>query len=160
MNKMSSGAKKLRVIGVIVIMLLVANFGYQVWERYYAMATPQHVSREPCDLQDKACRIYMPDGQMIQFDIHPRNISAEEPLDFAVNIANINANNVHFSLFALDNKEIQPQHRVMEKYSKHRYRAQATLNHSNQDNEQWLAIIIIETDDGDIAAPYKFQLSK
>lgn len=155
--------KKLKIIGLVIITLLVANIGYQVWNNYYAMHNPQGAYREPCDLRDKACRVHMPQGRTVELGIRPRRIPSEKPVDIDINLNNIKAKQVRLSILPLAEKQIPPQHLTMEKHSGSRYRAKATLNQSDYENNEWLAIVIIESDqegEPDIAIPYKFESSQ
>lgn len=147
--------RRLYVIGLIVIGLLLINFTYQVWHRYYQQKK-QLTQQEKCDLHSGACQVNLPNGQRVSFSIEPKTIPHNKPADFAIRLKKIQPKKVLLSIIPLDHNAVPAQHLELKSNKNNHYRANTTLNNTDADNQHWLAIVLIETPDENFAIPYKF----
>ena len=146
--------RRIQKLGFIGLMLLLVNFTYQVWHRYFDKQAVQP-GRNTCDLHKKPCTVLLPDKRKIEFAITPRQFSSDKPLEMTVKLTNFSPKRVYLTL--------TPEHKF--EYSKEislsevkvgQYSAQVKLGDILTGQTAWVALVHIQAADQNIAVPFKF----
>ena len=154
-NNPRKSPNRLKLFTFLLLALLVISVLYQAYEKYYKL--PQALpAREDCSLNDKACKVRLPDGRELSFGISPKLIPTNKPITLEVKLKQFqNVSSVVVFIASLDDMR-DLNEIALNKQKDDRYTAQTTLDHSRSPDEGWLAIVHVYTPEDNITVPYRF----
>ncbi|MBA1332522.1 hypothetical protein QQ73_15995 [Candidatus Endoriftia persephone str. Guaymas] len=150
--------KKDRVLWLSVGVLLTALVTvvvYKVWPILYPKAQFSAPLDPGCDLRAGPCVSSLPGGGSISFVIEPREIPLVRPLQLQVTLQGIEAERVEVDFKGVDMNMgfNRPQ---LSRVAEGRYSGKGILPVCVRDAMEWEATVLVTTDDGLLAAPYRF----
>ena len=145
--------RRFQKLGMLGILLLTINFGYQVWYRY--VAPPASPSHRQCDLQRKPCSVNLAGDRRVTLAIAPRGIPIDKVLHFSVKLDHIEADNVFLALTSKNRPQLLSRI-ALNKESVNKFAGNFQLNQI-ADEKQWIALVQVITAGENITIPFKFQ---
>jgi hypothetical protein len=108
-----------------------------------------------CDLRAGPCRGDFPDGGRVVFGIQPDSIPLLEPLQFEVRVVGLEAEGVEVDLQGLS-MNMGFNRPKLSPLGQGRFSGEGMLPVCVRDAMEWEAKVLIHTDDGLRAAPFRF----
>lgn len=147
--------KRIQKLGLIGLILLGANFSFQVYQRYFT-DTPNRSGRTSCDLRKKPCTVVLPDDRKVRFSLAPHAATASKPLTMTLNLINFKPDNVYLTLSPLN--DIASSRDVkLTQLGEGAFSTEVQLNTIAPNQEDWLFLVHIKQGDQNIAIPFKLK---
>lgn len=128
---------------------------YKVWP----LLNPEIIELAPldpdCDLRAGPCSGLLRDGTRISFGIEPREIPVVQPLKLEVTVEGREAFGVEVDFAGVD-MNMGFNRPKLEKRGEGRYSADGILPVCVRNAMEWEAKVLVRTDDGLVAAPFRF----
>ena len=146
-------------VAAFLLLALLAVAGFKLWP----IINPQVVLSVPydpsCDLQQGPCAAKLPNGQRVILSIEPRPIPLVEPIQFHVELDGIQAKKVMVDIQGMGmNMGInRPQ---LQQQSAERFSGEGMLPVCIRNSMEWEARVLLDTDNGTVAAPFRFVTEK
>ena len=141
-----------------IVLAAVAAAAIQLWsqnkdDRGISAYAPLDPS---CDIQQGPCQSVFPDGSRISLSIGPRPIQALKPLEIRVTIHGLNAQEVEvdFRGLGMDMGYNRPR---LQGDAERQYSGSGMLAICVMERMPWEATVLVRTDDGVMAAPFRFE---
>lgn len=142
-------------LAVILIALTVAAV-----LRLWPLLNPEIMASAPldegCDLRQGPCVSRLPDGATIEFGIEPRTIPLLQPLQLQVRIAGLDAQAVEVDFQGVDMNMGYNRPRLTAA-EQGRFSGAAVLPVCVREWMEWEALVLVHTDRGIVAAPFRFE---
>ncbi len=139
----------------LLFLALAGVATYKVWPLLH----PELVAEAPldpeCDLRAGPCTGILPDGGRISFAITPRDIPVIEPLRFQVELEDVDANGVEVDLQGVDMNMGYNRPRL-DARGEGRFEGDAIIPVCVRDAMEWEARVLVRTNQGTVAAPFRF----
>lgn len=151
----SSTRKTFQWIGLIVILLLIANFGYQLYKRN--SIKNQYASQSDCDIQKQSCTINMRNNMSVILDITPKPFHTNELVTVTATIKGMMPENV--SIFSFPKGQtIQAKPISLESTAPDQFTASYTIPKTESSNHQWVLMLIMQAKGQSYALPFHFKI--
>ncbi|SCZ64598.1 hypothetical protein [Thiohalomonas denitrificans] len=143
--------------------LLAAGVGIALLVNHYApLLSPTaqvNVPLDPaCDLTETACSSRVPGGGEVKLSLTPRPIPVMEEIRIEVQIEDIQAESVEVDFAGVDmNMGFNRYHLTRTEGEGGGFRGIGVLPICIRDRMAWEATVMIQSDDGLIAAPFRFE---
>lgn len=146
------------VVGVLFLALAVVA-GYKAWPLLYPEVMMSAPLNKDCNLRQEACVTRLPDGGSVQFSIHPRTIPPLEKLQLEVIAQNMDVHSVEvdFSGVGMNMGFNRPK---LETGLNGRFIGQGMLPVCVRNSMEWEAKVLVQTGEGLLAVPFRFQVYK
>ncbi len=141
-----------------IVLAAIAAAAIQLWSQNkgdsgisaYAPLDPS------CDIQQGPCQSVFPDGSRISLSIGPRPIQALKPLEIRVTTQGLNAQEVEvdFRGLGMDMGYNRPR---LQGDAERQYSGSGMLAICVMERMPWEATVLVTTDDGVMAAPFRFE---
>lgn len=142
----------IQTLAIIVVALLVINFGYQIWRKMHPT-----VGGHPCDIQTSAtCTTKMNNGQAVSLSVSPRPIQAEQTITATITFTNLVPDKAQLRVYPV-NADLQPQQVLPLTIQD----GVATLQFSipsGIDAPRWVALVTFQVGTTATAVPFRFVL--
>ena len=146
--------RSIQSIAIIVVVLLVLNFGYQIWTKMHPT-----VGGKPCDIQTtKTCTTQMNNGQAVNFSVSPRPIREEQSTIATITLTNIIPDKAQLLVYPVNNN-LQPQQLFPLTFSKGVATVTFTVL-SGISAPKWVALVTLQMGTTVTAIPFRFVLPK
>ncbi|HHH39335.1 MAG TPA: hypothetical protein ENK50_07160 [Sedimenticola sp.] len=139
-------------------LLFAAVAGVAAW-KVWPLLNPKLAQIAPldpdCDLRAGPCTGLLPGGGRITFGITPRSIPVIQPLRFDVTVEGVDARSAEVDLQGVDmnmgfnRPQLQPA-------GKGHFSGEAVIPVCVRNAMEWEARVLVETDQGLVAAPFRF----
>lgn len=144
---------------VVVVAALLAAGGWfyhrhQLRQRVVAVAPVAE-----CDLNAGPCISYVPGGGSIRFTIEPHPVPVAEPIQLTVAVTGVSAREVEVD-FAGVGMNMGYNRPRLKPAGRNAFRAIATLPVCIRQQMEWEARVLLYTDRGIVALPYRFDTMK
>ncbi|MAZ38853.1 MAG: hypothetical protein CMF49_01940 [Legionellales bacterium] len=149
--------RAIKWFGSLVIIILVANFCYQIWARY---VHPENSSAKTahCSIQDATCQVHMKDGQSVSLTVNPKPITAGQTIKAVIKIQGLKPNKAYIVTFPIGQAPPQPKPTPLRLTSTGDYTADLQMPANPQHDKKWAMMILIQTDKTNYAIPYRFEM--
>lgn len=148
-------------LGLIALVLAVALLGavYYKFRDYFDVKAEMTLPLNPaCDLRQAPCEMELPNGGRLTFGIEPKTIPLLQPLKLQVAIAGMETDLVEVDFAGIDMN--MGYNRTALKGDAGRYQGEATLPVCVRSRMGWEAKVLLHTDLGIVAAPFRFETFK
>lgn len=108
-----------------------------------------------CDLRLEACTAHMPGGGRVHFSIEPRSIPVLRPLDLTARIEGLDPQSVEVD-FAGTDMNMGYNRIALKPVGEGGWKGQTTLPVCVRSRMNWEARVLLHTDAGIMAAPFRF----
>jgi hypothetical protein len=143
------------ILGLAFAALVVLAL-YRAWPSLY----PEVVATAPldpsCDLRSGPCTAQLPDGGRVSFGLEPRTIRPMTPLHIVVDLDGLEAHAAEVD-FAGTDMNMGYNRATLERTATGRFEGQATLPACVRHRMGWEAKVLLHTDAGILAAPFRFE---
>lgn len=144
--------RSIQFIAIIVVVLLVLNFGYQMWTKMHPT-----VGGKPCDIQTtKTCTTQMNNGQAVSFSVSPRPIREEQSTTATITLTNITPDKARLLVYPVNN-DLQPQQLFPLTFTKGVTTVTFTVP-SGISAPKWVALVTLQMGTTVTAIPFRFVL--
>ncbi|MBB71673.1 MAG: hypothetical protein CMF50_04690 [Legionellales bacterium] len=150
--------KKLRTIGIIFIVVLMGNFAYQIWSKYYRVTPPPRLLK--CDIQKEACTVKMHEGGSVEFSIDPKPITMNHPMTFTVKLKKLTPQTVHVVMIAPHSGITTKQIELSNEDGDNIYTGHTMVSGQASPDQDWVAMVVIESPEKNIAVPFHFKMQE
>lgn len=147
-----------RYLGALIVLLLLGGVTlvlYDVWPLLF----PRIVAVAPlvptCDLRHGDCTAILPGGGKVRFGIEPRSIPVLQPLALAARVEGLEPRSVAVD-FAGTDMNMGYNRVALEPIGGGAWKGQATLPICVRSRMNWEARVLLQTDAGIMAAPFRF----
>jgi hypothetical protein len=146
------------LVGVLFL-ALAGVAGYKAWPLLYPEVMMTAPLDTACDLRQGPCATQLPDGGSVQFDINPRTIPPLKNLQLEVTTQGLEARSVEvdFSGVGMNMGFNRPK---LEKGSKGQFIGEGMLPVCVRNSMEWEAKVLVQTGEGLLAVPFRFQVYK
>jgi hypothetical protein len=145
-----SSRRAIQKIAIVVVALLVINFGYQIWRKMH----PQ-VGGHPCDIQSTVtCNTKMNNGQAISLSVNPRPIQVEQDITATIRFTNLIPNLAQLRVYPV-NATLQPQ-QVLPLTINNGVATVKFSVPSGVDAPRWVALVTFQVGTTATAVPFRF----
>ncbi|MCG8429012.1 MAG: hypothetical protein MI754_16775 [Chromatiales bacterium] len=151
------GNKKL-LLGMVALVLFVAVAGvaaYKVWPLLNPELEYIAALDDDCDLRGGPCQSVLPDNALVSFAIEPREIPLVQPLKLTVDVTGVEVDSVEIDFAGVD-MNMGYNRPKLEKTGDGQFAGEGILPVCVRDAMEWEARVLLKTDDGLVAAPYRF----
>ena len=131
----------------------------KVWPVLYPEVAAVAALDPDCDLHQRPCDAHFPGGGRVQFALEPKSIPPLKPLRVQVRIADIEASGVEvdFTGVGMNMGFNRPR---LQSTAAGRYEGEATLPVCVRERMDWEARVLVRTQRGLLAAPFRFSTFK
>lgn len=144
--------KIVQILAIIVVALLVVNFGYQIWRKMHPSA-----GGHPCDIQTTlTCTTRMSNNQAVSLSISPQPIKANQLTTATIIFSNIGPVVAQLRVYPV-NATLQPQQVLPLTITNN----VATVNFTvpnGVEAPRWVALITFQVGNTATAVPFRFEL--
>jgi hypothetical protein len=154
----SVAAHKLPIVWAVVAVLFIlvaAVAGYKIWPLLNPPVAQVARFDPDCDLRAGPCSVGFADGGVVQFAIEPKDIPVVKPLQFAVELQDIEATSVAVDFQGVD-MNMGYNRATLNKAGEQRYTGQGMLPVCVRYAMEWEARVLVDTPKGLLAAPFRF----
>ena len=147
--------RTLWLVAGLLFLALIAVVIYKVWPQLnpeLALVAPLD---HECDLRDGPCVSSLPGGSKISFSIEPRTIPLVETLQLGVEVDGLSANRVEVDFVGIGMK-MGFNRSKLQAAGAGRFSGRGVLPVCIRDAMEWEARVLVHTDKGVIAAPFRF----
>ena len=109
-----------------------------------------------CDLRHGVCTAHLPGGGKVQFSIEPRSIPVLRPLALTVRVEGLDPRSVQVDFSGTD-MNMGYNRIALELVAEGSWKGQATLPVCVRSRMSWEARVLLHTDAGIMAAPFRFE---
>ncbi len=157
-SKSSRTQRLLRIIAILVLAILLAKLGQHFWHsKNKSVPTPSR--QQNCDLHQQACTVLMKDGKSVTLEVSPKSIPLGKPIALKVTLKKIQPKNVSAILTALKSGRSSSTINLTPKRN-NSYTGSVTLRKTSDPKQRWMILVVINTEELNIAVPYKFYISQ
>lgn len=128
---------------------------YSVWPTLFPAVVAVAPLVPDCDLREADCTAVLPGGGKVRFAIDPRSIPVLKPLDLTVHVDGIQTRRVSVD-FAGTDMNMGYNRVALESRGTGQWKGQASLPVCVRSRMTWEARVLLETDIGIMAAPFRF----
>ncbi|RLJ17432.1 hypothetical protein DJ031_13985 [bacterium endosymbiont of Escarpia laminata] len=143
----------------LVAALLLAAFSavavYKVWPLLHPEVLVSAPLDSDCDLRAGPCRSVLPDGSSISFSIEPRSLPLVRPIQLQVEIEGLEAERIEVDFSGVD-MNMGFNRPALANQGEGRFAGKGMLPVCVRDAMEWEAKVLVKTQDGLVAAPYRF----
>jgi len=151
----TSKRKIFQWVGMTIIVLLIGNFGYQMYKRY--SLKKQYVTEETCDIQQQSCSIPLRDNISVALDINPKPFHAAQTVNIVAIIKGIHPDHVSIFSFPLgQTPQIQPI--VLASKGANQYAAQMVMPAVDLSHKKWVIMLVMQSKGQSYAIPFRFKM--
>lgn len=144
--------RSIQSIAIIVVVLLVLNFGYQIWTKMHPV-----VGGKPCDIQTtKTCTTQMNNGQAVSFSVDPKPIRETQGTTATITLTNIIPDKAQLLVYPVNNS-LQPQQLFPLTFNKGIATVTFTVP-SGISAPKWVALVTLQVGITATAIPFRFVL--
>lgn len=143
------------IVLTTLVVLIVAAYAFQIWRKPDSGIAVVASHDPSCDIQDGACEGQFPDGSRIVLSIQPRPIEGLKPLQLEVELEGLEANSVEVDFRGLGMYMGYNRARLQQVTTGH-YSGEGTLSVCTLKRMLWEATVLVNTDEGIMAAPFQF----
>ena len=143
----------------LVLVMLVAVLGvlaYKGWPQLFPKELVTLPLNQDCDLHQGACMTPLPDGGSVSLVISPRPIPVIQPLSIEVNLQGLKPNAVVVD-FSGVSMNMGLNRFALQEDGAGRYSGKGLLPICIRNRMEWEAKVLVETDKGVLAIPYRFE---
>lgn len=154
-KKSSSHSKVYQWIGLAVIIILIGNFGYQMYKKFYFKK--QNVTNKLCSIQQQSCMTQMRNGMSVSLDVNPKPFHADETVNVTAIIKG--ASPSHVSIFSFpvgQTPQVEPT--ILKNISTGQYSAKMKLPPAEKQEHQWVMMLVMQTHGQSYAVPFRFKM--
>ncbi|MCW8888898.1 MAG: hypothetical protein OQK25_07540 [Gammaproteobacteria bacterium] len=154
--------KQDRILWIVVAILLIAVVVLLSYIQFFQQKQVVIESAKfnpECQLTAFPCRVQLNSGAIVQLTISPQPVEVMKPLDVRVDLEQIEANRV-VAQFNGVGMNMGINRYIFSRHQDGSYRATVTLPICVRNRMDWEAEIQLETDQGIITVPYKFETIK
>lgn len=150
------------LLWLLAAALLLTVFAVALYKGWDTLFPPVAVFAEPdpdCDLRQGPCLSTLPSGATIRFDITPRSLPTVAPLQLQVETQGLDAESVKVDFTGVDMNMgfLRPE---LPMIAPGLFQGGAMLPVCVRTRMAWEARVLVQTDDGLIAAAYRFDTIK
>lgn len=132
---------------------------YRVWPLLNPQAALVAPLDESCDLRAGPCMGTFPNGARVSLSITPRSIPVVQPLRLQVAVAGVSATAVQVDFQGVD-MNMGFNRRTLAATGDGRFAGDGMLPVCVRDAMEWEVKVLVESDDGLLAAPFRFMTVK
>lgn len=147
--------KLLWLVAGLLFLALAGVATYKVWPLLNPKLAEVAPLESGCDLRAGPCTGVLPGGGRITFGISPRSIPVIEPLQFDVKLEGLDASAVEVDLQGVDMNMGFNRPRLQMAGEGH-YAGKAIIPVCVRNAMEWEARVLVSTDKGLVAAPFRF----
>lgn len=154
--------QKPNVIWYALLFVLALSLGvvYYYFKDYLEPKAAQTLNWDPgCDLHSGSCELKIPGGGSVRFEVTPKSIPLLEPLTLDVAVTGIDVDSVEVD-FAGVSMNMGFNRTRLQAAEVGRYSGSIILPVCVRNRMDWEAKVMVETDAGIIAAPFRFETVK
>lgn len=156
---MTNRAKMKTTLAWLVVGVVLLSLAGVLVRAAWPVLFPDVVAVAPldpdCDLRAGSCTAILPDGAKIGFGIEPHRIPVLEPLRLVVHVDGVEAHSMEVN-FAGTDMNMGYNRVVLTQEAEGLWRGEGTLPVCVRDVMNWEATVLVETDEGLKAAPFRF----
>ena len=115
---------------------------------------------QDCDLQKGPCIVSFDDGGSVELTVSPRPIRTAVPLVLGVKTLGIDASHVHVDFSGEGMRMGYNRPELIRSTHTNAFTGEGVLSICTLDRMYWRATVLLETDRGVLAAPYRFETSR
>lgn len=154
-NKNVSHSKVFQWVGLAIILILVGNFGYQIYKKL--SHKKQYVTEETCDIQKQSCIVQMRNNMSVALNINPKPFHADETVSITAIIKGISPSHVSvFSFPVGQTPQVTPT--ILKNVSTGQYSAQMKLPAAEKQHHKWVIMLVMQTHGQSYAVPFRFKM--
>ncbi len=154
-----SAARKSPLLWISILAAVVVITGMVAIFRFFEnteSGIAEVATHDPsCDIQEGSCEGLFADGSRVVLTIQPRPIEGLKPLQLEVKVEGLNANSVEVDFRGLG-MYMGYNRAGLQQISKDHYSGQGMLSVCTLKRMLWEATVLVNTDDGIMAAPFQF----
>jgi len=147
----------------VVLALLAAGFGAYAVRQALPLLNPGVVATAPlnptCDLRQGSCAVQFADGTRVSLSIEPRRIPPLQPLAMEVQVEGTEASAAELDLVGI-NMNMGYNRPALSPSGAGSFRGTLTIPVCVRNRMDWEARVLLHTDAGLIAAPFRFSTFK
>jgi len=140
---------------VVVSLAAGAFLVHQIWPLLNPEITETAPLSSDCDLKAGPCRVTFADGAWVSFAIEPRNIPVVKPLQLEVTLDGLEPSSVEVDFQGTD-MNMGYNRAALSEHTAGRFTGTAILPVCVRTSMEWEAKILLHTDRGLLAAPFRF----
>ena len=148
----------MKAVWIIVALLFLALAGVAAY-KVMPMLNPEVARSAPldpeCDLRAGPCTGRLPGGGSIRFGITPQQIPVVTSLEYEVRLEGIEASSVEIDFQGVD-MNMGYNRPKLEKIDKGLFRGEGMIPVCVREAMEWEARVLVRTDQGLVAAPFRF----
>lgn len=141
---------------VLLGFALIAAALYKTWPILHPTTLVRAPLDPACDLRTGPCRAAFPQGGMVRLGIEPREIPVMRPLKLRVEVAGLEPDGVEVDFAGVDMNMGFNRVRLA-RTAPGRFEGEAMLPVCVRDRMDWEALVLLETVDGRLGAPFRFE---
>jgi len=140
----------------IVLGLIVVVAGIQVWNQSRQSVAVMALLDTRCDLKNGPCAAEFPGGGRIVFSMAPMPIEGLKPLQLKVQTEGLDVNTVEVNFRGLG-MNMGFNRPKLKQETENQYSGSGMLSACIVENMTWEAMVLLDTDDGVLGAPFHFE---
>jgi len=146
-------------ISAVVLVAIVVIAAFQVWQQISVNITATAPLDPACDLQKTPCEAVFPGGGQLIFSISPQPIKGLKPLQLQVQTEGLDVRSmaVDFRGLGMNMGFNRPS---LARDSAGRYSGSGVLSVCILERMAWEATVLVTTDKGILAAPFRFETTR
>jgi hypothetical protein len=146
------------VVGVLFL-ALAGVAAYKAWPLLYPEVVIAVPLNADCDLRQGPCLTQIPDGGSVRFSITPRNIPPLKELQLEVAIQGLEAQAVEVDFSGIDMNMGFNRPKLMQQATG-QFQGKGMLPVCVRSSMEWEARVLVHTDEGIVAVPFRFLVRK
>ena len=143
------------LIAAVLLLVLSGVAVYKAWPVLFPTAVVSADLDPGCDLRAGPCASKLPGGGSISLGIEPRTIPLVKPLEYLVKVEGIEADSVEIDFSGVD-MNMGFNRPKLSRTADGEFSGSGVLPVCVREAMEWEARVMLHTEDGLIAAPYRF----
>ena len=159
LNSKKSSTGNLWLLIAVLMFLMLLLLGYQFKYRFAPDVSAIATLDKSCDLHKGECWSDLPSGGQVSFAINPKSIPVLQPLEFTVEIRDINVATISVDLVGI-NMDMGYNHVNLERMGKNLFKGTSIIPICVRDKMEWEARVFLQKDQTLLMAPFRFYTLK
>lgn len=151
----ASGSSLLWLLAFALALVVLTVGGWRLQALLTAQAVEVAALDPGCSLRDRPCRLVLPRGGSVVLEVSPRAIPVVTPLDLEVRIEGRAVSAVEIDFAGVD-MNMGYNRVTLEPAGNGRFEGQGMLPICVRERMTWEARVLLETPEGLVAAPFRF----
>jgi len=148
---------KLQWLSIIIIILLVVNFCYQIWSKYYHKQ--QYLDHHAnCSIQKKACVVNLQGDKSVSVNITPKPFKPGQKINLQAAINGFKPTHVNAFMFPTGTTPPKVHATPLQRNEQGNYQTDFMVPHNKSKQHKWVLMLIIQTQKNNYAIPYRFEI--